>query len=131
MPYVSKAERERAEWVKLPALVTQVQEADACDAKAARKQIRAMLADGVRRLSDLQERLYAQDRWAVLVVLQAMDAAGKDSAIKHVMSGINPQGCEVHPFKAPTEEELQHGFLWRAVVRLPGRGRIGIFNRSY
>jgi polyphosphate kinase 2 (PPK2 family) len=92
---------------------------------------KAMLADGVRRLSDLQERLYAQDRWAVLVVLQAMDAAGKDSAIKHVMSGINPQGCEVHPFKAPTEEELQHGFLWRAVVRLPGRGRIGIFNRSY
>jgi PPK2 family polyphosphate:nucleotide phosphotransferase len=92
---------------------------------------KAILADGVRRLADLQERLYAQDRWAVLVVLQAMDAAGKDSVIKHVMSGVNPLGCEVHPFKAPSEEELQHGFLWRAAMRLPRRGRIGIFNRSY
>jgi PPK2 family polyphosphate:nucleotide phosphotransferase len=92
---------------------------------------KAILADGVRRLADLQERLYAQDCWAVLVVLQAMDAAGKDSVIKHVMSGVNPLGCEVHPFKAPSEEELQHGFLWRAAMRLPRRGRIGIFNRSY
>ena len=75
--------------------------------------------------------LYAQDRWAVLIVLQGMDAAGKDSVIKHVMSGVNPQGCEVHPFKAPSADELQHDFLWRAAVRLPGRGRIGIFNRSY
>jgi PPK2 family polyphosphate:nucleotide phosphotransferase len=90
-----------------------------------------MLADGVRRLAGLQERLYAQDRWAVLVVLQAMDAGGKDSVIKHVMSGVNPQGCEVHSFKAPSAEELQHGFLWRTVIRLPERGRIGIFNRSY
>ena len=89
-----------------------------------------MLADGIARLSALQEGLYAQDRWAVLIVLQGMDAAGKDSVIKHVMSGVNPQGCEVHPFKAPSEEELQHDFLWRAAVRLPGRGRIGIFNRS-
>ena len=93
--------------------------------------VKAMLADGVQRLADLQERLYAQHRWAVLIVLQAMDAAGKDSAIKHVMSGINPQGCEVNAFKAPSEEELQHGFLWRAAVRLPRRGHIGIFNRSY
>ncbi len=93
--------------------------------------VKAMLSDGVRRLAGLQERLYAQDRWAVLVVLQATDAAGKDSVIKHVMSGINPQGCEVHSFKAPSEEELKHGFLWRAVMRLPQRGRIGIFNRSY
>ena len=90
-----------------------------------------MLSDGVRRLAGLQERLYARDRWAVLVVLQAMDAGGKDSVIKHVMSGINPQGCEVHSFKARSAEELQHGFLWRTVVRLPERGRIGIFNRSY
>jgi PPK2 family polyphosphate:nucleotide phosphotransferase len=93
--------------------------------------IKAMLADGVQRLACLQERLYAQDRWAVLIVLQAMDAAGKDSAIKHVMSGVNPQGCEVNAFKAPSEEELQHGFLWRAGIRLPRRGHIGIFNRSY
>ena len=92
---------------------------------------KAMLADGIVRLAELQERLYAQDRWAVLVVFQAMDAAGKDSVIKHVMSGVNPQGCEVHSFKAPSHEELQHGFLWRAAIRLPRRGRIGIFNRSY
>ena len=93
--------------------------------------VKAMLADGIARLSALQEGLYAQDRWAVLIVLQGMDAAGKDSVIKHVMSGVNPQGCEVHPFKAPSADELQHDFLWRAAVRLPGRGRIGIFNRSY
>jgi PPK2 family polyphosphate:nucleotide phosphotransferase len=94
-------------------------------------EVKAMLADGVAQLADLQERLYAQDRWAVLIVLQAMDAAGKDSVVKHVMSGINPQGCEVHAFKAPSEDELQHDFLWRAAVHLPPRGRIGIFNRSY
>ena len=90
-----------------------------------------MLADGIKRLSDLQERLYAHDQWSVLVVLQAMDAAGKDGVIKHVMSGINPQGCEVHPFKAPSAEELDHDFLWRIGMRLPSRGRIGIFNRSH
>lgn len=93
--------------------------------------VKAMLADGISRLADLQQRLYAQHRWAVLVVLQGMDAAGKDSVIKHVMSGVNPQGCEVHGFKAPSEEELQHDFFWRASARLPARGRIGIFNRSY
>src|SRR6266446_6804475 len=82
-------------------------------------------------LSDMQEKLYAQDRWALLVILQAMDAAGKDSVIKHVMSGVNPQGCEVHAFKRPTSEDFDHDFLWRAAKRLPERGRIGIFNRSY
>jgi PPK2 family polyphosphate:nucleotide phosphotransferase len=90
-----------------------------------------MLAEGIERLSNLQERLYAQDRWAVLLIFQAMDAAGKDSAIKHVMSGVNPQGCDVHAFKRPSPEELKHDFLWRAARLLPERGRIGIFNRSY
>ncbi len=92
---------------------------------------RERTAAGIAVLSQLQEMLYAQDRWAVLLVFQAMDAAGKDSAIKHVMSGINPQGCQVYSFKAPSAEELDHDFLWRCVKRLPERGRIGIFNRSY
>jgi PPK2 family polyphosphate:nucleotide phosphotransferase len=92
---------------------------------------KAMLAADIERVSDMQEKLYAQDRWAVLIVLQGMDAAGKDSVIKHVMSGINPLGCEVHAFKQPSTEELDHDFLWRAASRLPRRGRIGIFNRSY
>jgi PPK2 family polyphosphate:nucleotide phosphotransferase len=92
---------------------------------------KAMLKEGVEMLSDLQEKLYAQDRWAVLAVFQAMDAAGKDSAIKHVMSGVNPQGCQVFAFKAPSEQELDHDFLWRTTECLPERGRIGIFNRSY
>jgi PPK2 family polyphosphate:nucleotide phosphotransferase len=91
----------------------------------------AMLADDVKRLSALQERLYAQQHWAVLLILQGMDAAGKDSVVAHVMSGVNPQGCAVYSFKAPSAEELEHDFLWRTTVRLPGRGRIGIFNRSY
>src|SRR3981189_1972170 len=82
-------------------------------------------------LSHLQEKLYAQDRWAVLVVLQALDAAGKDGVIKHVMSGVNPQGCDVHSFKAPSVEELGHDFLWRTAMKLPARGRIGIFNRPH
>ena len=90
-----------------------------------------LLAKGVERLAVLQEKLYAQDKWAVLVILQAMDAAGKDGVIKHVMSGINPQGCQVFSFKAPTSEELDHDFLWRTAKSLPERGRIGIFNRSY
>ena len=89
------------------------------------------LAQGVDVLKTLQEELYAQDRWAVLIIFQAMDAAGKDGAIKHVMSGVNPQGCEVSSFKAPSPEELDHDFLWRCTKRLPERGRIGIFNRSY
>ena len=90
-----------------------------------------LLASGVKRLSDLQERLYAQDSWALLLIFQAPDAAGKDGAIKHVMSGINPQGCQVYSFKAPSAQELDHDFLWRTTVALPERGRIGIFNRSY
>ncbi len=89
------------------------------------------LKAGVEVLAELQEKLYAQDRWAVLIIFQALDAAGKDGAIKHVMSGINPQGCEVSSFKAPSAEELDHDFLWRCAKRLPERGRIGIFNRSY
>jgi PPK2 family polyphosphate:nucleotide phosphotransferase len=93
-------------------------------------------ADGWRerdiaRLSQLQEKLYAQDRWGLLLIFQAMDAAGKDGTIKHVMSGVNPQGCQVYSFKAPSAEELDHDFLWRTTRCLPERGRIGIFNRSY
>ena len=98
---------------------------------ADKKEAKAMLAEGIERLAQLQERLYANDRWSVLIVLQAMDAAGKDGIIKHVMSGINPQGCEVHSFKQPSAEELQHDFLWRVAQRLPTNGRIGIFNRSH
>jgi PPK2 family polyphosphate:nucleotide phosphotransferase len=90
-----------------------------------------MLKQGCKRMSELQERLYAQDRWSVLLIFQAMDAAGKDSVIKHVMSGVNPQGCDVHAFKSPSSEELDHDFLWRSNRRLPRRGHIGIFNRSY
>ena len=89
------------------------------------------LANGVRALSILQDMLYAQDRWGVLLIFQAMDAAGKDSAIKHVMSGVNPQGVEVYSFKSPSAEELDHDYLWRCMKRVPERGRIGIFNRSY
>jgi PPK2 family polyphosphate:nucleotide phosphotransferase len=89
------------------------------------------LVMGVRALAELQDRLYAQDRWAVLLIFQAMDAAGKDGAIKHVMSGVNPQGCQVFSFKAPTSEELDHDYLWRCMRCLPERGRIGVFNRSY
>ena len=90
-----------------------------------------LLTRGIERLVALQERLYAQDRWAVLLIFQAMDAAGKDSAIKHVMSGLNPQGTQVFSFKRPSDEELDHDYLWRTVKALPERGRIGIFNRSY
>jgi PPK2 family polyphosphate:nucleotide phosphotransferase len=86
---------------------------------------------GLERLVALEERLYAHDRWAVLLIFQGMDAAGKDSAIKHVMSGLNPQGTQVYSFKRPSDEELDHDYLWRSVKALPERGRIGIFNRSY
>ena len=89
------------------------------------------LVAGVEVLAELQDMLYAQDKWAVLLVFQAMDAAGKDGAIKHVMSGINPQGCQVYSFKAPTSDDLDHDYLWRCMRCLPERGRIGIFNRSY
>ena len=84
-----------------------------------------------KRLSDFQEKLYAQNRWSLLLIFQGMDAAGKDSAIKHIFEGVNPQGCEVHSFKQPTSQELEHDFMWRCVIALPERGHIGIFNRSY
>ncbi len=89
------------------------------------------LSIGIEALAQLQDMLYAQDRWAVLLIFQAMDAAGKDGAIKHVMSGVNPQGCQVFSFKAPSSEDLDHDYLWRCLKCLPERGRIGIFNRSY
>src|SRR5271166_3156628 len=86
---------------------------------------------GIERMAELQDKLYAQDRWALLLIFQAMDAAGKDGAIKHVMSGVNPEGCQVYSFKAPSSQELHHDFLWRTNYVLPERGHIGIFNRSY
>jgi PPK2 family polyphosphate:nucleotide phosphotransferase len=89
------------------------------------------LATGIAALDELQDKLYAQDKWAVLLIFQAMDAAGKDGAIKHVMSGVNPQGCEVYSFKSPSSEDLDHDYLWRCMKCLPNRGHIGIFNRSY
>jgi PPK2 family polyphosphate:nucleotide phosphotransferase len=89
------------------------------------------LQEGIARMAELQDKLYAQNTWALLLIFQAMDAAGKDSAIKHVMSGVNPQGCEVRSFKVPSHEDLQHDFLWRTTRVLPERGHIGIFNRSY
>ena len=91
----------------------------------------ALLKQGVVRLAEMQDKLYAQDRWSVLCIFQAMDAAGKDGAIKHVFSGVNPQGCQVHSFKVPTPMELDHDFLWRHSTALPERGRIGIHNRSW
>jgi PPK2 family polyphosphate:nucleotide phosphotransferase len=94
-------------------------------------EVKQILADGIARMEELQQRLYAQGQWGVLMVLQGLDAAGKDGVIKHVMSGINPQGCEVHSFKAPSAEELEHDFLWRTGRDVPARGRIGIFNRSH
>jgi PPK2 family polyphosphate:nucleotide phosphotransferase len=96
-----------------------------------KKEVREWLQQGIEKLSRLQEKLYAQDRWALLVIIQGIDAAGKDGTIKHVMSGVNPQGCEVYSFKAPSGEELDHDYLWRTVKRLPERGHIGIFNRSH
>jgi PPK2 family polyphosphate:nucleotide phosphotransferase len=96
-----------------------------------KKEAKTRLEKGVKRLRELQERLYAQDCYSLLLIFQAMDAAGKDSTIEHVMSGINPQGCQVYSFKQPSSEELDHDFLWRTNRCLPERGRIGIFNRSY
>jgi len=90
-----------------------------------------LLEKGIARMAELQDKLYAQDLWALLLIFQAMDAAGKDGAIKHVMSGVNPQGCQVYSFKQPSQEELDHDFLWRTTRCLPERGKIGIFNRSY
>src|SRR3982074_1246622 len=111
--------------------LSDVDPADTCGLDIGKSAAKDLIADGLKKLTGLQEMLYAQDRWALLVVLQGMDAAGKDGVIKHVVSGLNPQGCEVHPFKAPTAEELDHDFLWRAAMRLPERGHIGIFNRSH
>ena len=96
-----------------------------------KEQAEKIIADRAGLLQDLQEKLYAQDRWAVLLIFQAMDAAGKDAVIKHVMTGVNPEGCDVYPFKAPSAEELNHDYLWRSHSRIPERGKIGIFNRSY
>ena len=93
--------------------------------------VKSILAEGVARMEELQQRLNADGRWGLLIVLQGMDAAGKDGVIKHVMSGVNPQGCTVHAFKAPTPRELAHDFLWRAAKAVPARGQIGIFNRSH
>lgn len=96
-----------------------------------KEEANGFLQDGIKRLSSLQQKLYAQDRWALLLIFQAMDSGGKDSAIRHVMSGVNPEGCQVYAFKKPSQEDLSHGFLWRASKFLPPRGDIGIFNRSY
>jgi PPK2 family polyphosphate:nucleotide phosphotransferase len=96
-----------------------------------KEQAKQLLEEGVAKLAELQDKLYAEDRWALLLIFQAMDAAGKDGAIKHVMSGVNPQGCQVYSFKAPSSEELDHDYLWRTMKCIPERGRIGIFNRSY
>ncbi len=104
---------------------------DTCGLDIDKGDAKEMLAAGVKRLAALQDRLWADDRWAILVILQGADTSGKDGVIKHVMSGVNPQGCEVHSFKAPSEQEIDHDFLWRASIALPPRGRIGIFNRSY
>jgi PPK2 family polyphosphate:nucleotide phosphotransferase len=105
--------------------------ADCCGLDIQKDEAKTMLKDGAKRLARLQEMLYAHDRWSVLVIFQAMDAAGKDSVVKHVMSGVNPQGCQVFSFKAPSGHELDHDFLWRHALSLPERGRIGIFNRSH
>jgi len=105
--------------------------ADTCGVKLDKDEAAELLNQGTAWLAQEQEMLYAQDRWSLLIVFQAMDAAGKDSTIKHVMSGINPQGCQVSSFKQPSSEDLDHDFLWRYAKRLPQRGHIGIFNRSY
>ncbi|MEO4041884.1 polyphosphate kinase 2 family protein [Hoeflea sp. CAU 1731] len=104
---------------------------DTCGLDIEKAEAKEQIAADIKEMKDLQEKLYAEGKWALLIVLQAMDAAGKDSAIEHVMSGINPQGCEVRSFKAPSSNELKHDFLWRHARVLPERGRIGIFNRSH
>jgi PPK2 family polyphosphate:nucleotide phosphotransferase len=104
---------------------------DTCGLKMEKGEAADLLQRGTQWLAEEQDMLYAQDRWSLLLVFQAMDAAGKDSTIKHVMSGVNPQGCQVFSFKQPSREDLEHDFMWRYVTRLPERGRIGIFNRSY
>jgi PPK2 family polyphosphate:nucleotide phosphotransferase len=112
--------------------INHIDPSDTLDLKSEDKpRAKEALQNGIELLAELQDKLYAQDRWSVLLIFQAMDAAGKDGAIKHVMSGINPQGCQVFSFKAPTSEDLDHDYMWRCLKRLPERGRIGIFNRSY
>ena len=105
--------------------------ADTCGLKIDKSEAAELLQGGSEWLATEQDMLYAQDRWSLLLIFQAMDAAGKDGTIKHVMSGVNPQGCQVYSFKQPSAEELNHDFLWRYATRAPERGRIGIFNRSY
>src|SRR3954471_15229336 len=104
--------------------------ADTAGLSMEKDEAKELLAEGVERLSELQGKLYAQDRWSVLLVFQAMDAAGKDGTIQHVFTGLNPVGCQVTSFKEPSKEELDHDFLWRIAKALPERGKIGIFNRS-
>ncbi|MGA7544481.1 MAG: polyphosphate kinase 2 family protein [Methyloceanibacter sp.] len=111
--------------------LTKIDPADTCGIDIEKAEAKTILAEGVKRLAALQDRLYADHTYAILLVLQGLDTSGKDGVIKHVMSGVNPQGCEVHDFKAPSQIELDHHFLWRASVALPRRGHIGIFNRSY
>ena len=106
-------------------------DADDTDGLKDKDEAHNLLQQSVAMLSQLQEKLYAQDRWSVLVILQGMDASGKDGVIKHVMSGVNPQGCDVWSFKAPSQEELDHDYLWKSHKLVPERGKIGIFNRSY
>jgi PPK2 family polyphosphate:nucleotide phosphotransferase len=125
--YVERYRIDRPEKFRL----ADVDPGDTCDLDLDKDDAKEILAKDIKRLAELQERLYAHDRWSLLVILQAMDTAGKDGVIKHVMSGLNPQGCEVHPFKAPSAQELDHDFLWRAARVLPERGRIGIFTRSH
>ncbi|MBX9775500.1 MAG: polyphosphate kinase 2 family protein [Xanthobacteraceae bacterium] len=104
---------------------------DTAGLKLDKDTIEDLLKKDAERLAEMQERLFAEDKWSLLIVLQGMDTAGKDGVIKHVMAGVNPQGCIVHSFKAPSAEEIDHDFLWRSAIRLPERGRIGIFNRSH
>jgi PPK2 family polyphosphate:nucleotide phosphotransferase len=104
---------------------------ETCGLDIEKAEAKELLAAGVKRLAKLQEKLYAEHRWSILVIVQGLDTAGKDGVIKHVMSGVNPQGCEVHSFKVPSQIELDHDFLWRSTIALPRRGHIGIFNRSY
>jgi PPK2 family polyphosphate:nucleotide phosphotransferase len=111
--------------------LAKIDPADTCGIDIEKAEAKTMLAEGVKRLAALQDRLYADHTYAILLVLQGLDTSGKDGVIKHVMSGVNPQGCDVHAFKAPSQIELDHDFLWRASVALPRRGHIGIFNRSY
>lgn len=111
--------------------LTDIDPGDTAGLALDKSEAKDMLQESIRKLADFQDMLYAQDRWSVLAIFQAMDAAGKDGVIKHVMSGINPQGCQVYSFKAPTSHELDHDFMWRTTIAMPERGRIGIFNRSY